>query len=528
MKTIFSKISIMAAAMGAIALASCYDDDGNYDYHDLDEVVIDTAGIDGMQDSYSIMRYDTLTIEPKIYFNGALANDDSSYPLAYTWTIYSASTGVGVDYTVDTLSTTSVLDVPISREADTYYVLLTVLNTDDGTEQYCKWSLMVEESISAGWLLIYESADEPGTSDVGLVVNDYVKKNVIQEREYWDLYKSGNGAHISGLPVRVMEPAIALSVGDDPVFVQTDEDFCGLNNATFERILELEDMFYDAPEDLSLTYYGPRAVTGGGETVIVGNELYTSSFSSVTRNDYFGVAKVGDHGTLAPWANIMKTTSYFDAIVYDDTYKKFMCVNKSSIYYSEFASQDATCPFDVNDVGMDFVASDWGRSFYDYFIMDKDDSRYLLSANFYSSNSSSTTVGKGLYDISSATEIFDLTTMAMPYQGEFLVYGASNKVYCLRYAASDDSEVLWEADSEDEIVTCVRLQKYHYATIFLYGYIPNANQIMHIATWNETTNEGKLYQYPVNQASGIITGDPYIYTVPGKVSDMAWKYILEL
>ena len=56
--------------------------------------------------------------------------------------------------------------------------------------------------------------------------------------------------------------------------------------------------------------------------------------------------------------------------------------------------------------------------------------------------------------------------------------------------------------------------------------LPNANNIVHIATWNEAKKEGKLYEYKINPASGqILTDeDSYEYTVPGKVADMSWKY----
>ena len=60
------------------------------------------------------------------------------------------------------------------------------------------------------------------------------------------------------------------------------------------------------------------------------------------------------------------------------------------------------------------------------------------------------------------------------------------------------------------------------------GIIPNANQVVHIATYNKETREGKLYQYRINPASGEITGEPFVYTVPGKVGDMAWKYVMEM
>lgn len=53
----------------AVAFTSCYKDEGNYDYHLLDEVRIDTTGT-GIQSQYAIMRYDTLHLEPRIFFNG--------------------------------------------------------------------------------------------------------------------------------------------------------------------------------------------------------------------------------------------------------------------------------------------------------------------------------------------------------------------------------------------------------------------------------------------------------------------------
>ena len=56
--------------------------------------------------------------------------------------------------------------------------------------------------------------------------------------------------------------------------------------------------------------------------------------------------------------------------------------------------------------------------------------------------------------------------------------------------------------------------------------MPNVNNIIHIATWNESKQEGKLYEYTINPASGQIMtdGESYVYTIPGKVADMGWKY----
>ena len=175
---------------------------------------------------------------------------------------------------------------------------------------------------------------------------------------------------------------------------------------------------------------------------------------------------------------------------------------------------------------MKYVMSDWGRNYQEDFIMDKDGKRYLLTANFSTANSSTNNIGMGLYDISESPNVMDMTSIAAPFMGEFLLYGAANNVYCLRYAASTVATPLWTAPDADEQVTCVRLQKFYFRTVFM-AMMPNANTVMHIATWNEKTQQGKLYQFTVNPASGVIIGDPLVYTVPGKVKDMAWKYVME-
>ena len=76
-------VVLMTMAMGA-----CYEDEGNYDYHELDEVVIDTVGAN-IQPQYAIMRFDTLRLQPNVFFNGKRVTNGEDAPLDYLWTIYS-------------------------------------------------------------------------------------------------------------------------------------------------------------------------------------------------------------------------------------------------------------------------------------------------------------------------------------------------------------------------------------------------------------------------------------------------------
>ena len=60
------KIILLLAMIGGVIsglMTSCYDDKGNYNYITLDEVVIDTAGLNILP-AYSLNRYDRLTMEP--------------------------------------------------------------------------------------------------------------------------------------------------------------------------------------------------------------------------------------------------------------------------------------------------------------------------------------------------------------------------------------------------------------------------------------------------------------------------------
>ena len=41
---------------------SCYKDEGNYDYKELNEITVDTVGV---KTSFVIDQYDSLVIEPK-------------------------------------------------------------------------------------------------------------------------------------------------------------------------------------------------------------------------------------------------------------------------------------------------------------------------------------------------------------------------------------------------------------------------------------------------------------------------------
>ena len=509
---------------------SCYDDEGNYNYTTLDEVTIDTTGCN-MPPAISVQRYDRITFEPTVYYNGEVANNNESMPLDYVWTLYSSHSGVGMEYVTDTLSNTPCLDAEITSLAGSYMLQLTVTQRETGVEEYFNMTCQVEESITAGWMLLYERADQPGTSDVGLVVNSLVKKNITaaQEREFWDLYSASNQEPLQGTPVRIIHPVINMGSGNDPVICLTSEELAGVNNATFQKTMSFEDFFYSAPTEVNPIWYGTSSRMARRCMLINNNSIHTVDYNSNTDN-YMGSAKSTDYGELASWGS--DVTSNNDAVVYDQTNQRFYHIVQYTTAVIPFEAQSQNAAFDVNNVGATLLASDWGRgnnamTANDYLLMGNGSNRYLAIANFNGA-ATDTNVGIGWYDITASPGIAEATSIAAACNGEYVLYGSGNKVYNLLYNSSNVAQEAWTAPSANEIVTCVRINKYYFATLMNYGIQPNPNVIVHIATWNESAREGKLYQYTIDPATGAISGEPRIYTVPGKVGDMSWKYIMEM
>lgn len=514
-------LNIGVAISVALVASSCYEDKGNYDYHELDQVSISTEGL-GIEDEYAVERGDYLTIAPDVYFNGV--KNDENAPLDYCWTLYNTSTGTGVDYTIDTLSTERILNAPVNRPGSTYEVLLTVTNRNDKTQCYKTFSCKVIDNVPAGWMMLYEPANAPGKTDIGLVCNSFVTAKFTGEKKLWDLFGASNGGPAEGEPLNIYHCTMPLASHGMPYFTTT-KGIYGVSQSTFEKVFSHEDMFDFGVPEMDIKYMSFGGAQNAVLVLINGNDVYQSATSFTGMPSGFSVPKQGEIGSLANWAS--PHAAYFDAVVYDQDNHRFVCAPKGVAYFSSFASQDATkVQFDVNNCdGMRFEMSDWGVNKYDCILFSKGSERYIAIANFVNTNIASPAIGLTLKNVSSSPEIQNACAFATNLLGEYCYYAAGNKIYNLAYNSGKDATVAWTAPSADEVVTCIRTQKIYMNTIQAI-IIPNANSLIHIATWNEKTKEGKLYEYTIVPTSGVINvdGQKYEYTVPGKVKDMCWKF----
>ena len=522
-------------------LVSCYKDKGNYDYHELETVAIDTTNTQ-MLPEYALMRFDSLLLEPKIYFEGQLVTDEAQAPLDYLWTIFSATTGMGANVVIDTIGTQRILNTPITRTGGNYYVQLTVTNRNDGIRQFFRIPVSVSEVFDGGWMVFYERADRPGYSDLALIFNPWTKLNVNYNRFYTNLYEITNGEPLKGLPIRCFDIAVSLASGNNYVGLCTDYTLVGVSENGIERALEFNDFFHEPPTTMAPTWYGQHGsgVMSGqnSEVLINDNQIYVNTYTySATegRNTRFSVPKIANAiGTLAPWNAELPQTLNYGVVVYDQTYQRFRYAAWNSAHLEEFGAQSPDAAFDVNNTGMLLLMGDWGkganmRAPFDYLLMAKGQERYLAAANFSTTAPSDANIGVRLYPMSSlCPDIDKATSFSASNVGSFIYYTAGNKLYTFAYDSNQPATVAWEAPSADEQLTCVRIMKYYHSTIYAYGFVPSADNLVHIATWNETTRQGHVYEYRINPASGILSTDTfYDYPIPGKVKDMAWKFSMQ-
>lgn len=496
----------------------CYKDKGNYDYHALANVVIDTT-VNNIQAGYAIYRYDTLKISPDVYLNGTLVTDEKTVAdkLSFTWVIFQGITG-GTVYTRDTLAHTIQLNEPITKPAGKWIAHLTVKDLATQVETYMRFTVDVSETLSDGWMVLYE---RDGTTDAGVIVDDRSKKGVVTPRLFMDLVKSSNGAALEGKPVGLVHSIAPLSSGE--VLVASEKDMIAVDKASFGALYKFTDLFWNPPAERSL-----KALVGcyaRKELVINNNKLHSANFASsgLYRTNKLGPAISGAYGELANWAATFYGAAY-DAVVYDKTNKKFMYVATSGTTVTNFPAQGTGTQFEPSNVGLDLKADDWGASYYQYSIMSDNTNAYLLISNFY--NGTVATAGLKKISMAGSPEATAATTVASAYAGQYLLYGANASVYLFKYNSGAAAELAWSAPA-GETVTCVRLQKFYYPNFLLTGILPNANQIVYIATWNEATKAGKVYSYLIDPSNGSISkASERVTEGYGKVKDMSYKWNL--
>lgn len=513
-------INLLPLVLLIALTGSCSKDKGNYDYRELDLAAIDVTALPA---SYSLLQFDSLHIEPKVTFKGELVNMRRPQfdELEFSWEMYPAQVNSA---TVERhlIANTPALNARITDRQLVWELLYTVTNKNTGVKAFARFGVAVTPSIAEGWMVLYE---RDGNTDVGIIKNDEISKTATREEVFMDVYSASNNEPLSGKP-----GSLIFSIANFPstkLYIQSANDIASVNLSTFERMATFNTgIFWSTPAVKSPALV--RASEGRKEFIINNNKLHVLDYSIIAPGDrafYDGLH--GNYGQLAPWM-AASTASAFDAILYDQTNKKFVKVPLRGSEVTDLATpQSTSAPFDVRNVGMELLMADLGWNNWEHMVMKDADGRYyLLTANFREGETAF--IGKGKYDMSACPEIRDINSVTAGFYGEIFYYGANNHVYQFKYTPGI-TETLWTAPA-GEVVTNISLQKY-YNTNRASGVLfdpKNLCKILYIATYNESQKKGTVYQMQVNVSSGaLLPGTEKKYSGFGKVKAMAWKpYII--
>ncbi|MBQ8502366.1 MAG: hypothetical protein IJ494_08785 [Bacteroides sp.] len=151
----------IACVCSMCLLASCYEDKGNYDYHDINEV-----SVSGVPEIQEIDQYETLTITPAL--QGSLAgSDESNYE--YEWKLNNK-----------VISTEKDLVYEVTNATGSYTLRYSVINKDDLTKSFATTKLIVNSSTSSDGILVV--SNQYGKADMSYLRLD--KENA----EFWPMF----------------------------------------------------------------------------------------------------------------------------------------------------------------------------------------------------------------------------------------------------------------------------------------------------------------------------------------------------
>lgn len=508
----------------AVISTSCVEDEGNYNYVDLNEITIE--GIGG---GYNLLSYiDTLKIEPEL---SSTVYGDNLDKYSFDWHICSGILSTNGDVHSHTfISDEKDLVWPANIVPGNYTVYFTVTDKANGIETQTYTSIQVTSSMSRGFLFLGEIG---GTERIGLDMLTMVpgRDSVLVEGAFDSYYEGlanpkmifhsgyNNGGETYGY-LMTEDETWALSMEDENQFQPTQLfSSQGRVETDYEvkRPLTLRNVFpngagyyYGSPYQTlckRARYYMCDDIVFGGMTMVsYENQVFLSQaynrYSSVVGSPLFNFYPY----LFVNYSNIQ--LMYPQAWLYDTDSDCF--AQCGSLLYS-YNSTKLTYPntpwsFDLRSEGRKLLFGESGKSGLSYMVVKGDDGKYFIYTIQFPST------GKALYEVDfSVAKDFDKASFyAFSSARRTLLYSVGNKVYNYDYTTNNAS--VTEFDGE-----ITYLHPEFESNFSQYEYI--------IATWNNSTKKGKISKFDVNVAPDDLTlypRDNEEWETRLKIKDIRW------
>lgn len=510
------KYYLLIAFVGALLFTGCYADKGNYDYREINDIVIDTVGF---RMKYEVEMYDQLVIDPVVTFTGGTISESD---LAYEWHVYQA----GQPSSWEIASTEKKLDIPFGMAPGDYKVVVYVTDRRNGITSSMTFDVTVADAVPLEGIVILHG--ENGETDFDFVATPTFVDMPEDDKKIIRLPNvlEAQGRIMPGNPLAIRQ--LARNWGPyNGMYVSSDEELFFLDYTTLQVLLASDELFPDHPADIAVANMMNETSASNNRMFFMadGTLREIGGASERPRWDFAIGTPVPVspliQGEVGLWPEAVQGTSAFGPICYDNVGMRFVTRSYNNTYSRTllpFPAQAATNIFDMNDIGKEILFLGMGFN-NTYHAMFKDPG--LPNYYFYSMNlvaATDTNVPKDKKDMSSLPEIagakfFQITTLA-----DMFLYATGRNIYAYDYSGSNTATKINADFPTGEEITMMKL----YVSPWPMGLNPT-QRVLYIGTWDGT--QGRLYEFGFNPAGGYLDEEPLnVLEGFGKITDMSPYY----
>lgn len=505
--------------ISASLATSCYDDKGNYDYVEINEISIDTRSTGTY---FAVDRYDTLTISPTLRFTQSTIDDSQ---LSFKWEMY-ADDWANSDEKAQVLSNEKVLHAQMTRmeSVTPYAVVLSVTDNSNGCTFRQKYQVSIQPSVLSGLLVLQ---DDNGKARLDYFASTISEPTFVTPHHIVDVYASANsGAELRGTPRGVsftLQTKSSYEPQEKRVYVYTDSELAMLDASSFELRHSNAELFMTTPDIISpecvirSSFYDSSTILINNGTPHTLNQnaamVFGYQFSRPLRP---GSSLGGKDIRVSKYvyqADEFPSYTGFDAILYDVVNQRFVKINGGNAAEPELKAfepqnEAALKNFDVNNIGKELVWMGKGNAGQCFAVFTDGAGKQIYRCRF---NVRSTTTDEegntvpnpqvnnlamGVYNLSAATEGNEAKYFEAGRFANHIMYATDKNIYTYDFS-SKKGTLINEPFPEDETITAMKIYNVEHGTA-------NINDIsgtlLYVATWNG--KEGKIYEFALNRTTG--------------------------
>lgn len=212
----------------ALTLAACYEDKGNYDYSELNDITIDLGNT-----QFTAAEGETISITPVLTF----ALDSTEANLSYEWNLDGRviSTDRNLSWVVDTTSS----------QSRCYY---RVLDGSTGVTYLAYTSFQLTDKYdNQGWMILSE---KDGSSSFSYIREDASGASYVENP---DVFAEMNGEPLGGKPVGLLEHFYYNSTSSNIWVLLDGAETVDLSGRSFKTDVTLSESFLDGAVPANFT-----------------------------------------------------------------------------------------------------------------------------------------------------------------------------------------------------------------------------------------------------------------------------------